>query len=286
MKKTVTPDQKSVDIGNSEIPYLCYDSDGPPLIFLHATGFLPWLWHPLARELADSFKIISPYFCDHREVDPEQGGVSWLELAQDLTRFCKTLNINNPYMIGHSMGGAVMAIAGGYWGLNIHKMILIEPILLPQEFYTFRIQVEDHPLASKSINRRNSWKDPAEAKAYLKSKSLFRHWDDEMLNIYVQHGMVQSESGELELACHPRKEAALFMGSTGYDPWPILSKVTCPVLVLEGEKTENKGIIDFKKAAEAFPAGKYEIVKSAGHLIPMEKPGETLAIIRSFFNFE
>jgi lipase len=50
------------DIGDIDISYLLYEGDGPPLIFLHATGFLPWLWHPLARDLSVVYRIIAPYF--------------------------------------------------------------------------------------------------------------------------------------------------------------------------------------------------------------------------------
>jgi len=277
------PVLRSVDIGDAQIQYLLYDGPGQTLIFLHATGFLPWLWHPLARGLNDTYRVVCPYFCDHREADPEKGGFDWMLLANDLTDFCRCLDIQSPLMAGHSMGGAVMAIAAGHFGLKVEKMVLIEPIFLPQAFYSLSLRVEDHPLAGKSIKRRNHWPDKSEARAYLRSKPLFKNWDEEMLDLYIQYGMVASNAGGLELACHPQREAALFMGSMGYDPWPILPRVQCPVLVLEGERTENKGVIDFKKAADTFPRGVYRVIHDAGHLIPMEKPEETLAIIRSFF---
>ncbi|MCD6584507.1 MAG: alpha/beta hydrolase, partial [Desulfobacteraceae bacterium] len=130
------PVLKSVDIGDTSLQYLSYEGNGPTLIFMHATGFLPWLWHPIARKLTDSFKIISPYFCDHRSADSEKGGLDWLLLAEDLTKFCKCLEIKSPFMVGHSMGGAVITIAGGQFGLSIEKLLLIEPIFLPREFYT------------------------------------------------------------------------------------------------------------------------------------------------------
>jgi len=277
----VVPD--SVDIGDAEIPYLHGGSGGPMIVFMHATGFLPWLWTPIARRLSDRFRFVAPYFCDHREADPENGGFSWMILAQDLVRFCERLDLKNPLMVGHSMGGALIAIAAGKFGLDVKKMVLVEPIFLPREIYTIPLQVDDHPLASKSIKRRNSWKDASEARAYLKSKRLFASWDDEMLDLYVRYGMIDSSAGGLELACHPQREAALFMGSKAYDPWPVLPQIRCPVLVLEGEHTENKGFIDQEKAARAFTNGKYYKVKDAGHLIPMEKPEETSLIIREFF---
>ncbi len=73
------------------------------------------------------------------------------------------------------------------------------------------------------------------------------------------------------------------MGSRGYDPWPVLPDIQCPVLVLEGEHTENRVFVDQEKAARAFVHGNYRVVKDAGHLIPMEKPKETVIIIREFF---
>ena len=274
---------KSVDVGDVSIPYLTSQNDGPAIVFLHATGFLPWLWIPVSRLFSDTYRVIAPYFCDHREADPHEGGLSWALLAEDLAAFCKALDIQNPYMVGHSMGGAVMAIAAGALGLQVRKAVLIEPIFLPQEIYSIELTVDQHPLAAKSIRRRNSWEDAKEARAYLRSKRLFATWDEEVLDLYVQYGMTPSEEGGLELACHPEKEASLFMGSRGYDPWPILSQVTCPVLVLEGEHTENKGFIDQKKISAMFPAGEYCLVENAGHLIPMERPGMTARIIRDFF---
>ncbi len=274
---------KTIDAGDVSIEYLTSQNDGPAIVFLHATGFLPWLWKPIARQFSDAYRVIAPYFCDHREADPHEGGLSWALLAEDLARFCAALDIQNPCMVGHSMGGAVIAIAAGALGLKVKKTVLIEPIFLPREIYSIDLTVDQHPLASKSIRRRNSWADAKEAKAYLKSKRLFAAWDDEMLDLYVAYGMAPAAEGGLSLVCHPKKEAALFMGSRGYDPWPILSQVACPVLVLEGEHTENKGFIDQKKIAAMFPAGEYHLVENAGHLIPMERPKETANIIREFF---
>ena len=97
------PEVKYADINNSRIEYLDYDGDGPVIIMLHATGFLPWLWHPIAKAIARSSKIIAPYFCDHRQEEPEAGGVSWLHLAEDLCELCNALEIEKP--AGRSFNG-------------------------------------------------------------------------------------------------------------------------------------------------------------------------------------
>ncbi|PKN76826.1 MAG: alpha/beta hydrolase [Deltaproteobacteria bacterium HGW-Deltaproteobacteria-10] len=272
------------DIGDAELSYLLYEGDGPTIVLLHATGFLPWLWHPIARELSSDWRIIAPYFCDHRESDPEKGGLSWLVIAEDLANLCKVLRLDRPFMVGHSMGATVITLANGAFGLDTRGLILFEPIFLPEDFYKLQITVDDHPLASKAIRRRDSWSDRNEALTYLRSKVLFKNWDEEMLDLYITYGMKSLDAGGLQLACSPKREASLFMGSVHYNPWPLLSKVACPTLVIEGEDSENRGFIDLKKATQLFAQGEYKLFNGAGHLIPQEQPSESIAIIRSFFS--
>lgn len=73
------------------------------------------------------------------------------------------------------------------------------------------------------------------------------------------------------------------MGGNAKNPWPLLKNVECPVLVIEGEISDNKLFIDLKKAVSLFPDARYLEVKNAGHLIPMEQPETVAAIIEEFF---
>ncbi len=270
------------DIGDAVVQYLVYENDGPTIILLHATGFSPWLWHPIASRLARSYRVIAPYFCDHRDADPEKGGLGWMQLADDLCRLCDGLQIERPLLVGHSMGATVMTIAEAIYGPKAAGLLLIEPIFLPQEFYGIPLRVADHPLASLSIKRRNSWDDPASARAYLQAKPLFALWDEAMLDLYIKHGMVDSQAGGLELACSPPREAALFMGGMPYDPWPLMPQINCAVLIVEGGKSQNRRFMHLKDAVGLFQKGTYHLLESAGHLIPMEQPSETFRIITDF----
>lgn len=228
--------------------------------------------------------MFAPYFCDHRVFDPEEGGLSWLTLADDLAALIERLEIGEPFIVGHSMGATVASMAEALKGPLASRMMLIEPILLPSGFYEIEITVEQHPLASKSIRRRNAWNDGAEARDYLRNKPLFQNWDQEMLDLYIQRGMTEADNGGLTLACNPKREAALFMGGMVKDPWPLLERISCPVLLVEGGTSENSTVIDLKRAASVIPEARLEIVPDAGHLVPMEKPREVLALIREFFD--
>ena len=138
------------------------------------------------------------------------------------------------------MGATVLMIANALYGLSAAGMVLIEPILLPAEFYQGPMRVDEHPLAARAIKRTNYWRDRDDALNYLRSRTLFQGWDEEMLELYIRHGMTGRRDGGLELACSPQREAALFMGGRQFDPWPLLPKISCPVLIVEGEKSENR----------------------------------------------
>ncbi|MDP2838637.1 MAG: hypothetical protein Q8O11_01160, partial [Syntrophales bacterium] len=91
------------------------------------------------------------------------------------------------------------------------------------------------------------------------------------------------EEGGLRLTCSPQRETALYMGGMQYDPWPLLSRISSPVLILEGEKSENRGFINLDRVRSLIPDCAYHLVGGAGHLIPMEQPREVTRLIREFF---
>ena len=111
---------------------------------------------------------------------------------------------------------------------------------------------------------------------------MFKDWDEEFLDLYIQRGIVEQTTGDLGLTCSPEKETSLFMGEMKYNPWPLLPEISCPTLVIECEKSVNRHLIDLNAAAAELPHGSYRLVADAGHLIPMEKPKEIIQIIADF----
>ncbi|RJQ86148.1 MAG: alpha/beta hydrolase [Desulfobacteraceae bacterium] len=279
---TAPPKLSRVDIPDAQIHYLAYGDCGPTVVLLHATGFLPWLWHPIAEALAKDHRVIAPCFYNHRPSDLYAGGLPWLRLADDLKQMCIRLGIENPYLVGHSMGATVATLAHAVHGASSACLILIEPIFLPPEAYRTPMRPDQHPLAGKAIKRRNHWPDRAAVRKDFKAKPFFRSWEAEVLGLYIEYGIRAAGASGVELSCSPWQEASLFMGGMHHDPWPELPKVSCPALVVEGGKSENRLWIDLKRAAELIPHGRYAKVEDAGHLVPMEKPAQTARLIRSF----
>jgi lipase len=271
------------DIDGVRLPYLFFKSkaSAPHMIFMHATGFLPWLWEPVIEKFRLTNNISAPFICDYRPSNHETG-LSWDIIALDLAAFCRLQQIHKPLIIGHSMGATVSVLAASLYHLKPRSQILIEPIFLPEQYYSVKPDIQSHSLAAKSMKRAKHWKNEIEAWSYLKSKPFFSRWDERVLGLYHKYCMQRQEDGSLNLTCSPQSEVALFLGGRIVNPWPLLEKIECPVLIIEGEITENKGLVDVKKAISLIPGCKYVSVAGASHLIPMEKPDEIAKIINDF----
>jgi pimeloyl-ACP methyl ester carboxylesterase len=281
MKKEM-PELSYQDVGGAELPYLYYPGGEKKLLFAHATGFLPWLWHPIIEKFLPEYSVWAPYICNYRSCNPHEGGLSWNIIAEDLAAFCHAQKIDSPLMVGHSMGATVVTIAAAAFGIRPRAMVLVEPIFLPEQFYLTPISVDDHPLASKSIKRVNHWQNENEAETYLKSRTLFADWDKEILNLYIKYGMEKQQTGTMQLTCTPESEAAMFMGGWGRNPWPLLEKIECPVLAVEGENSSNVNFVDLRRAVSLMPRGQFASMAEASHLIPMQKPVEITSLIKNF----
>lgn len=279
------PDLQTLTTPDGSISYLHYqgENDRAPAVFLlHGTGFLPWLWHPIARELARGGDVIAPFLRPRPHDDPEDLGTNWLHLAEDVSFLARALNIAQPAIVGHSMGGVVGALACGASGLAASKLVLIEPIFMPEPLYQSKMSLAEHKMAANALKRTNYWPNQAAARAYCASRSLFDGWDKEVLDLYLKYGLRPGDSGGLVLTCPPRQEASLFIGSDRCNPWPFISRIAGPVLVVEGEDSPNRGFINYPSLARKFLRGAYCMVPGCGHLVPMEKPKETLTVIRNW----
>ncbi|KAF9181623.1 hypothetical protein BGZ51_005290 [Haplosporangium sp. Z 767] len=63
-------------------------------------------------------------------------------------------------------------------------IVAIDPTMFPQSF-KINAPLDDHPMASLAMRRRDHWKSRAEAKKKLLEKQFFQVWDPKALDIYL-----------------------------------------------------------------------------------------------------
>ena len=79
---------------------------GQPMIILHGIFGVSDNWVSFARQMAKDYEIFLPDQRNHGQ-SPHDPTLNYFALCADLQEFIEQHNIENPIILGHSMGGKV-----------------------------------------------------------------------------------------------------------------------------------------------------------------------------------
>jgi len=250
--------------------------EGTPALLIHANGFCKEMWRPVSRPLIG---------LDQVAVDQRGHGWSavglppfdWWDLARDLLAVVATLGLSEPRIgVGHSSGGAALAMAEilrpGTWD----RLVLIEPITFPGPFG----RNEDHPLVIGAGRRRDVFDDRDQALASYRGRGPFARWTDEALALYVEHAFHDGGDGLRHLACRPDTEAEFYRMATAHGAWDRLGEIRCPVTVVVGTDSGSHPPAFAEALAAQFGVGHFVSIPDGTHFVPMEQPEAIAEVIR------
>jgi pimeloyl-ACP methyl ester carboxylesterase len=226
-----------VDAGAVRLGALLYgDPEAPPVVTMHGVGDLAWSMDSLARELAAHYRVISLDLRGHGR--SESGAYGMLHLIGDLRGAIESLELVDPILVGHSLGGQVTAQFSGLFPDVPRLAVLIEAIGPPS-----RTDVDDHEpegrrrVASERIEmirhpaRRRSMPDLEAAVERLCATHPLL--DPERGRFLAEKGTRPAPDGGLEWVFDPwaRDWIAGHDHATAEERW---QGVRCPVLAILG----------------------------------------------------
>jgi lipase len=277
----------AVDSDGVAIHYLDWGGDGPPLILIHATGFLAALWRPIAERLSSRFRVVAYDQRGHGDSPSPEGpaaGYCFEAFAADLQRLIETLGLERPLAAGHSSGGTVVVVHAATHPGVISRAVLIEPILpRPEWFQQPPGGRNANSLAEAARKRRAVWPSAEELFQAYRERETFQTWREDVLRTYVEEGTRARDDGRVELKCPPELEAKFFEAVTLMDFWPLLPKMQCPSLVLWGAESHLRERLA-GEVQEALPQARTIAVPGATHFLPQERPDEVARLMEEFFS--
>ena len=96
--------EHDIQLSEVRMHYAVYGEEGYPLILIHGNGGDKNSLAEAASYLANDYRVYVPESrCHGQSSDP--GVISYDLMAKDLKEFCEALNIEKPYIMGHSDGG-------------------------------------------------------------------------------------------------------------------------------------------------------------------------------------
>jgi lipase len=255
--------EQRVPVNPVELAVWNREGEGPPLVFVHATGFHARCWDQVIRRLPGR-RVIAPDMRGHGRSAKPAPPYDWMSFARDLVG----LEIEGAIGIGHSMGGHSVAAAAALRPGMFKALFLIDPTIFRREHYG---PPEDWSFIAR---RRGSWSSPEEMFERFKDRPPFANWDPLVLRDYCDYGVL--EDGRL--ACPPEIEASIYTQANAPDAWFDVSAVQAPVTILRAGHSWVPGVRHLGASptdpdlALRFPNARDLVLAGRNHYIPMESP--------------
>jgi pimeloyl-ACP methyl ester carboxylesterase len=178
------------------------------------------------------------------------------------------------YGVGHSLGGYLNFLAAAQRPELFRAIVLLDAPIIgafrgSMLGATKRLGIVDRVTpAGATRDRRSSWPSREEAKAHFRGRALFRHFAEECLDDYVEHGLAERE-GKLHLRIDPRIEYQIYR-TIPHDMMRHLPKLRVPAVFIGGAESD---VVRRVRLAGMKP--KFTLRKvPGGHLFPFERPSE------------
>ena len=260
----------SIRVNGIKIQYYRSGEEKQPIIMLHGLSDNGLCWNYFAMALQPGYDVILLDARGHGLSDKPETGYSANDHAADVAGFIKEMRLENPVVVGHSMGGVTAAVLASQHPGMIKCLVLEDPAIgdnigggvitdSHQYALTWRAQIEAYKEMSLEeiqqvcMSRHPNW-DPSEIFLWAKAKQLVS------------------------------PNAANFIDQL-HMPWrDILKDIICPVLLVTGDP--NLGSIvtaeTAREAMQILPRGEVVHIHGAGHNIRRDQYRQFYSEVRPF----
>ncbi|MEO1041632.1 MAG: alpha/beta hydrolase [Pseudomonadota bacterium] len=242
--------------------------DAPTLLMLHGFTFSLESWNQVAAELVGDYRIVRYDLLGHGLSGPDpQQRYAPTERAAFLGEVIQALELENPVLLGNSLGGLVSWRFAAENPDSVRALVLVSPGAFP-------------------FNGVGN--EPAAVPATV---SFFMHHPNKATvqatfeNVYGSAATASEERVETTLAMM-RGNGQAYVESleefTLPDPEADLKKLTAPTLIIWGEEDALIPPSDGPKMQSLIPSAKLLNYPSVGHVAQEEMPERLANDIRAF----
>ncbi|KRW59804.1 alpha/beta fold hydrolase [Pseudomonas sp. TTU2014-080ASC] len=253
-----------------------------PIFFAHANGFPSATYGKLFAALEPDYQVQHLEQHGHDPRFPVND--NWSNLVDELIHHVQGLD-QPVWGVGHSLGG-VLHFHAALQRPELYRgvVMLDSPVLTLADRLVIRTAkrlgfIDRITPAGRTLGRRERFADQAEARAYFAGKTLFRGFDPDCLDAYVQHGLTPDAAG-LRLRFDPQTEINIFRSVPHQSPGR-LKQLKVPLAMVRGSK--SRVVLPHHASLVKRAPGCEYISLPGGHMFPLERPQDTAHLLKSLF---
>jgi esterase len=244
---------------------------GQPLLILHGLFGSSDNWLTIAKQLAEDYRV---FIIDQRNHGQSPHSEEWnyTVMAKDIADFCVQHQLENIYIVGHSMGGKTVMKMAELFPQTIQKMIVID--IAPRYYPVHHHQILS---ALKSINFE-------EVISRKQAEDVLQHSIDDIgTRQFLLKNIYWISDGKLAWRFNLNVISNLIEIVGEATPSDVQKVCNIETLFIKGEKSAYIKLDDELSIQQQYPNSKVITISNAGHWVHAENPIALHAAMLNFF---
>jgi pimeloyl-ACP methyl ester carboxylesterase len=275
-------------VDDLQVHYLSWGRrDAPPVVCLHGGGQTAYMFEEMGAALAPRWYVVAPDLPGHGDSDVDLsvasgiGGLDRRALASGVERFLDHLGVDRAAFVGASLGGITSLTLASLHPERVEAIALID--------IGHRLEDEGVARIVEFMQRHESFASLDEAAVaiaeYLPGRKpqsparLTRNLRQRADGRWEWKHALGRRLREADAGADNRPGD--WRGLTdGMDA--ELTQLTCPVLVLRGQRSDVLSDAGAQEVAALIPNARVATINAAGHLAAGDNPESTVSLVRGF----
>jgi pimeloyl-ACP methyl ester carboxylesterase len=274
--EVVLPESHHVIVGAMRFHYLDWGGNGDPVLFLHGGGLNAHTWDVVALMLHKRFRCIALDQRGHGDSEWSPARDYRVETqVGDIEGFIELLRLENPLLVGQSMGGLNAIAYAIRHSERINGLVVVD------------VGPEINPSGAERIREFSSTPELDSPEAFLERATKFNPLrDPKVLRRSLFYNLRQLPGGKWTLKHDQRRsveEGARNNARRELSAGQI-DKISSPVLIVRGARSDILSDEAAQKFARTLPRGRWVRVEDAGHNVQGDNPRGLLEAIYPFLD--
>lgn len=266
-------------------------ASGPLIVAVHGLGGSAVNWSAIAPLLTGTYRLLAPDLAGHGLTESGGRGADVRSNRMLLHRFVESVSTGPVILMGNSMGGMIALIEASAAPETVAGLILVDPalpfhVVRPDPLVTAIFAISTAPVLGPLLARQRRLM-PLESMiastlalccvdpARIPPDIVALH-----IEIARQRAAMSNNGKDFAHAARSVIETAGFLRGQAYRR--EIRQISCPVLLVHGERDRLVPVAAARIAARLHPAWTLTVLPDLGHIPQLEAPAETASAIAAW----